>query len=146
MNKINPMPGGDYPEAVEIGLWHANQEHKNERISQVILIGDASAKSKKSIINFRNKYGGESYWKTSKFGDLTHYKDEVQKLKCSGIQVHAFYLNNEAKRNFEEIAKETNGFCQFLDIDTSAGSEILANTVTECILKSVGKDNGVNGE
>ena len=33
MSKIKATGGGDNPEAIEIGLWHANQENKNEEIS-----------------------------------------------------------------------------------------------------------------
>ncbi len=33
MSKIVVIGGGDNPKAIEIGLWHANQENKNEEIS-----------------------------------------------------------------------------------------------------------------
>ncbi len=75
----------------------------------MILIGDAPAKSKESIIEYRNNFKGEPYWKESKFGERTHYIDELQKLKNSEIPVHAFYLNKGARNNFEEIARETKG-------------------------------------
>ncbi|CAF4513141.1 unnamed protein product, partial [Rotaria sp. Silwood2] len=35
------VEGGWANEAIEIGLWHANQENEKENITQVILIGDA---------------------------------------------------------------------------------------------------------
>ena len=41
METITAKGGGDYEEAIEIGLWHANSEHEKNDISQVILIGDA---------------------------------------------------------------------------------------------------------
>ena len=47
------------------------------------------------------------------------------------IPVHAFYLHNDAKTKFEEIAKETGGSCKPLDIHSKDGSEILTNIVTE---------------
>ncbi|CAF4350286.1 unnamed protein product, partial [Rotaria magnacalcarata] len=37
MNTIG-VEGGWVNEAIEIGLWHANQEHEREPITQVILI------------------------------------------------------------------------------------------------------------
>ncbi len=33
METVNAKGGGDYPEAIEIGLWHANQENLNEGVS-----------------------------------------------------------------------------------------------------------------
>ena len=39
-------------EAVEVGLWHALQEHNNEPISSVILIGDAPP----NTVTTYNKY------------------------------------------------------------------------------------------
>ena len=44
--------GGLGEEAVEVGLWHALQEHKKEPISSVILIGDAPP----NTIDTWNKY------------------------------------------------------------------------------------------
>jgi hypothetical protein len=62
---------------------------------------------------------------------MTHYIDELQKLKKKGIPVHAFYLHKQAKNNFEEIARETNGSCHHLDINTEDGSEILTDIITK---------------
>ncbi|CAF5016018.1 unnamed protein product, partial [Rotaria sp. Silwood1] len=45
MNTIN-VEGGDGNEAIEIGLWHANNENTREKITQVILIGDAPPNTK----------------------------------------------------------------------------------------------------
>jgi len=44
METITARGGGDYEEAIEIGLWHANTENEKNEISQVILIGDAPSK------------------------------------------------------------------------------------------------------
>lgn len=33
MSTISAKGGGDYEEAIEIGLWHANQENNNEEIT-----------------------------------------------------------------------------------------------------------------
>ena len=48
MDKIEPA-GGWGTEAVEIGLQHCNLENKIQPISQVILIGDIGANSKKEV-------------------------------------------------------------------------------------------------
>ena len=44
METITARGGGDYEEAIEIGLWHSNNENEKNEISQVILIGDAPSK------------------------------------------------------------------------------------------------------
>jgi hypothetical protein len=146
MEKISASGGGDYEEAIEIGLWHANQENEKEEISQVILIGDAPAKAVDQIKEYRKSYGGEEYWKNSKFKQMTFYKDELQKLKNNNIPVHAFYLDNGARSNFEEIARETGGKCESLNINSSMGSDILTNVVTEQILNSIGQARGKGDE
>ena len=101
--------GGDYEEAIEIGLWHVNSEDEKNDVSQVILIGDAPAKSKKQIVEYRNAYSGEEYWKKSPFKQVTTWEEEVQKLKAKKIPVHCFYLHDGAKVNFKQIASETGG-------------------------------------
>ena len=68
-------------EAIEIGLWHANNEFDKGRLSQVILIGDAPVKSKKQIIDNRNKYNGEKYWENTPFSEATYFETEICKLK-----------------------------------------------------------------
>ncbi len=146
MEKIKPIAGYDYPEAVEIGLWHANQEYQKGGLSQVILIGDAPAKEHEQIVRFRETYGGENYWRTTPFKEITYYRKEIQKLKNNKIPVHAFYLHNSAKTNFSEISRETGGRSEFLDINSANGSELLANVVTEEILRNVGEARGKGNE
>jgi len=48
MNTIE-AEGGLENEAIEIGLWHANRENEKERISQIILIGDAPPNTRREI-------------------------------------------------------------------------------------------------
>ena len=38
----NQTSGGQGNEAIEIGLWHANQEYNIKPITQIIIIGDAA--------------------------------------------------------------------------------------------------------
>ncbi|CAF4652242.1 unnamed protein product, partial [Didymodactylos carnosus] len=60
-NFITPIAatgGGDYEEAIEIGLWYAVQQSEQpDGLSQVILIGDAPAKEKPAIARDRNASG-----------------------------------------------------------------------------------------
>ncbi|XP_047142319.2 uncharacterized protein LOC105845986 [Hydra vulgaris] len=141
MDKILARDGGDYEEAIEIGLWHVNRENDENTVNQVILIGDAPAKTKDQIKKYRNVMG-EKYWKNTDFKVPTFYLDEVEKLKKKGIVVHAFYLDEGAKLNFQEISKETGGKCEALNIDSSDGANILTDIVTRRILSNVGELSG----
>ena len=146
METVSAHGGGDYEEAIEIALWHANNEHEKSEVSQVLLIGDAPSKKKNQISAYRKTYGGEAYWLNSEFKASTHYLNEVAKLKAKNIPVHAFYLDNGAKLNFEEISAATGGKSEFLKINSAAGSDRLTNLVTEKILNSVGQARGKGDE
>ena len=146
MEKVSAKGGGDYEEAIEIGLWHANDEDAKLEISQVILIGDAPPKDKEAIARDRNTYGGETFWKKTPFCKTTHYLLEVEKLKKRHIPVHSFYLEDGAKTKFEEISQITNGKFGSLNIHSSEGSELLTNVVTEQILSNIGQATGKGDE
>ena len=121
-------------EAIEIGLWHANQE---ENLSQVILIGDAAPNTKEEVIAKRNKFS--NFWNVStKFNPPTFYLNELIHLKTKNIPVHAFYIVENARKSFEEIASFTNGNSELLDIYAETGSEILTNLVNIEILRNIG--------
>jgi len=131
--------GGDYEEAIEIGLWYAAQNMNG--LSQVILIGDAPAKERPAIQRDRKAYGGESYWSKTKFSTQTYYLDELRTLRDQNILVHTFYLANGARNNFQNIATPRVGRCQSLDIKSAKGVETLTNCITEEILRNAaGKD------
>lgn len=136
MNTID-VRGGLGNEAIEIGLWHANQEHQREGITQVILIGDAAPNTKADVDTKRNKRG-DYYWANTKFSQRTYYEDELTQLKANQIPVHAFFVAPKAESSFRMIANKTGGRCERLDIESSAGSELLTNLVTEEILRNVG--------
>ena len=87
MNKIN-VSGGLGNEAIEIGLWHANNENDKEPISQIILIGDMPANEEKYVKIHRQHYYTEAYWNKTKFKNATYYKTELAKLKSKEIPVH----------------------------------------------------------
>lgn len=142
MNTIE-AEGGWENEAIEIGLWHANQENEKERISQIILIGDAPPNTRKEIQEKR-KYFGEIYWLDTHFAQVTGYTNELEKLISNNIPVHAYYVERKAKKEFEKIAKCTGGQCQMLDINSSAGSDMLTDLVTETILNNVGGNSKGN--
>lgn len=130
-------------EAIEIGMWHANQENKNGEVSQIILIGDAPANSSAEVQSKRG-HRGENYWRRTKFSQATHLDAELKTLKDQGIKVHAFYVAPYAKSNFESIAASTGGRCEFLDINSKSGAELLTHLVTEEVLRNVGGDSRGN--
>ena len=141
MEKISASGGYGDKEAAELGLWHANNEHEKESISQVILIGDAGANAEDEVTSKRN-YKGEAYWTSTKFAKKTFWKEEAEKLSKNNIPVHAFYVHNRAKPNFTDISALTKGRCEFLNVNSSEGTETLVNLVTEALLENVGKQNG----
>lgn len=146
MSKIQ-VKGGLGPEAIEIGLWHANQEVSRGVVSQVILIGDAPPNSEANVQSHRTNYhGGENYWGRTKFGPKTFYKTELEKLKNKGIKVHGFYVAEYAKASFTEIANSSGGHCEYLDVNGPNGEELLTRFVTLEILKNVGEQSGVGAQ
>ncbi|EAR88867.2 helicase carboxy-terminal domain protein (macronuclear) [Tetrahymena thermophila SB210] len=146
LETVEPKGGQDYEEAVEIGLQHANQENQNQEIAAIIILADAPSKSMSSIQSYREKYGGESYWKTTKYSEITDYKKEMQKLKDTNIPIHSFYLDERAKSNFEEISEFTNGKCEGFNIDSNDASDKLIKIIVEPILQNVGKQNGLGDD
>ncbi|KAL4489801.1 hypothetical protein ABPG72_022441 [Tetrahymena utriculariae] len=146
LETIKPKGGEDYEEAVEIGLQHANQENDNQELTAIILLADAPSKNMSQIKSYRNKYGGESYWKKTKYSQITDYKQEIEKLNNANIPIHCFYLHDRAKSNFDEIAEFTGGKCDRFNIDCEEASNTLIKVVVEPILKNVGKQNGLGDE
>ncbi|ETN97226.1 hypothetical protein RFI_40305 [Reticulomyxa filosa] len=148
-------------EAIEIGLAHVNRECETEGVSQVILIGDAPANTKEEVItrrrdcSFRPRAGstirqmvgfyssGEDYWKSTKlFSKPTYYEEELLLLRQRGIRVHAFFVNAQARQNFNEIATVTDGRCEALDINSVKGSDLLTDLVSEEVLRDTGGSKG----
>ena len=140
MEKIGP-DGGQGREAIEVGLWHAYNEHQKENISQVILIGDAPANTIDEVTSNRISRG-EAYWSKTKFANKIFWEQEANKLKSSNVPVHAFYVADYAKENFTAIATRTQGRCEFLDVNSPAGADLLTNLVSEVVLNNIGQQNG----
>ena len=136
MNNIE-SDGGWGNEAIEIALWHANRENEREPITQVILIGDAPPNTRQEIQDKRNSFGSR-YWSKTKFAQPTYYQNELEKLQSNNIPVHAFYVDERAKKSFENIAESTGGRSEMLDINSPTGSETLTHLVTEKVLQNVG--------
>ena len=136
MSTIN-VAGGLGNEAIEVGLWHANKEYERDEITQVILIGDIAPNTQAEVTQRRKIYG-ENYWVNTRFARPTYYVTELANLIARKIPVHAFFVAKGAEQSFRDIAQQTGGRCEPLDINSLAGSEMLTNLVTEEILRNVG--------
>jgi len=78
------VAGGWGNEAIEIGLWHANQQALTKKgLSQVILIGDAPPNTVDEVNYKRNsqrKYFVLDYWSRTKYREPTNSEIELRKL------------------------------------------------------------------
>jgi hypothetical protein len=80
------IEGGEGNEAIEIGLWHANQEilyNKGISLSMVIIIGDAPPNTLNEVKEKRKgaakTTGNPNYWaRTKNFKVETHWEIERQ--------------------------------------------------------------------
>jgi hypothetical protein len=139
MDTITPAYGMG-SEAIEVGLWHVNNEVARKRADQryqVILIGDMPPNSREEVAAKRGGRG-EAYWGSTKFKQATHYEAELRRLVTECVPVHAFYVNTNAREAFSSIASASRGSCLALDVHSRAGGETLTGLVTERILNDVG--------
>ena len=65
----------------------------------------------------------------------TDYRTECAKLKNAKIKVFSFYLNQNARKAFDEISKVTGGQSQALD---PKEAESLIHAVSETALEDIG--------
>jgi hypothetical protein len=128
-------------EAIEIGLWQANQEIN---LSQVILIGDARANLDQEIEQRRNS----PILKGTIFEKPTYYSNELDTLIKKDIHVNTVYLKNNKSlnkqktdiENYQEIAAKSKGSYQYLDLESDNSHELLISLITQPALYSVGGD------
>jgi len=112
---------------------------KKKKISQVILIGDAAPNTPQEV-TFKRKHQaskGEEYWTKSKYADVKSADAELAQLIENKIPVHAFYINNAARAAFESISSKSGGVCKPLDINSEKGADVLADLVTQTILRAL---------
>ena len=89
-------------------------------------------------------FGVKHDWSQSKYcKNQTHYEDEVMRLKENKVEIHTFYMRDDAiaKNSFEWMAKNSygNGKCHYLDIAHPDGAKTLTNLVSVKILKGCGE-------
>eukprot|EP01059_Diplonema_ambulator_P035866 TRINITY_DN8638_c0_g2_i1.p2 TRINITY_DN8638_c0_g2~~TRINITY_DN8638_c0_g2_i1.p2 ORF type:complete len:323 (+),score=130.16 TRINITY_DN8638_c0_g2_i1:2-970(+) len=125
--------GGLGPEAIEVGLQYAA---KQEGLKQVILMGDAPANDPAKIPAYRRVYGiPENH---PLIGPPTTADCELGKLHSKGVAVHAFSLAARANTNFEQMAAETGGKFNTLDVNAADSAERLTDFWSETVLRDVG--------
>jgi hypothetical protein len=136
--------GGCGNEALEMGLWHVNQQiAKGVDVSQVIVIGDMPPNTVGEVRDRRESVQseglrGSDYWaQKTPFVDQTHYIPELKKIAQRAIPIHARYLQPAAKKAFDEFATRTNGTSGELNIDRPEGAEQLTGIFAASILKNI---------
>lgn len=130
LGSVDPLYGWGN-EAIEVALWQANEEAD---LSQIVLIGDAPPNTKQEVQDKRSSQN----WTATKYKNPTYYEDELNKIKNKDISVHCYYLDNSAKQKFNEIATQTGGKCDHLDIFSEKGPEMLINHLTVKVLEKIG--------
>jgi hypothetical protein len=139
--------GGWGPEAVEVGLMHALEEHKKRPLDQIILIGDAPANPLEDIVDKRRHgHGSDSYWDKqqptwSPTGipkkEAMAMLQQIQLVKP--VPLHAYHMAKRAQQSFENLAACTGGgSAQKLDVNSSKGADDLTDAVCKQILSSLG--------
>jgi len=129
-------------EAIEIGLWHVNNELTNGDVTQVLLIGDMPPNNPTEVLQRRTSYGGDNFW-SSHFGPKTDSTEQLKKIIQKNIPIYAFYVNRAAQKAFENFAQQTGGKAAPLDVNSPQGAEDLTNAVAEAVLHDVGGDEYV---
>ena len=98
------------------------------------MIGDIGPNSKLQVAKARAMHD----FSNTQFKTATYWEAEVEQLKQQSVPVHAFYVKDRAKTQFDEIAKRTNGKSDFLDVNGAEGAKLLTDVITTQILDNIG--------
>ena len=133
-------------EAVEIGLWHVNQEAvKPGSVTQVVLIGDMPPNTREEVEKRRANFSKD--WSSTPFRTITFYKDEIEKLQKlnNAIPIHTFYVESSSQSSapsvFKEISSSTKGEYGVLNVGNKEGIQTLEKLFGNKILSDVAKDD-----
>lgn len=114
-----------------IGLQHAVREsRRSTSISQLIIIGDSLANH-------------ESYSTTDASNRPAYDCSEIEKLRVQNIPVHTFYMSDNVKSSFREIAKRTGGRCEGRHNSSSRYAARLTDFVVEEIMRQAARNTAV---
>ena len=135
--------GGQGNEAIEIGLWHVNNEaSKGEGVTQAILIGDMPPNTQEEVD--KKRQGRD--WSQTPYATPTFFQNEVNALarRQPPIPVHSFYVCNSAQEKFAEIATATEGETGELDIHSDGGAKRLKQLFANRVASDVaGEDDAL---
>lgn len=140
LGKIETFGGVDIPEAVEIGLYYANQQTE---LTQVMLVGDANAKDINEVIRDREKFWQKEKWEEI-YGPPTSWEEQVAKLAIKKIPVNAVFLkakDDEKKDNFKDISEKTGG--KYHSIEKSkleSNTKIFQDYLSPFILRDIDEE------
>lgn len=129
-----PAGGGMGNEAIEIAMWHVNQQHTLGPIGQVVIIGDQPPNTREEVPIKRQ----EGSWEGTQFAEPTYFDDEFDTVVGNGIKVHSFYVHSNARQAFQAMSDQSGGECNYLDVDSPDAGENLTHLVTRHILNQQG--------
>ena len=134
------VDGGWGNEAIEVALSHVNKvKASGQLITQILLIGDAAANTPAEVTQKRDQ-SAENWASVPEYSTPTNWEVEIASLTSAppAVPVHAFYIENAARDNFEEIARRTGGRAEKLDVNSAEGDQLLTDCLTEQILENIG--------
>lgn len=137
LERVGPK-GGWGNEALEVFFQALNKE---EKIDQVILIGDAAPNSFQEVPLKRNNRG-ENYWNSNGY-PITNIDKELERFLLKRSPVHSFYLNAGAA--FNSISKRTNGESSPFNLNSMKVADELTAFVVENVLKLIQLRVGKSG-
>lgn len=115
--------------------------NKEDKIDQVILIGDAAPNTPNEVSGKRAGKG-ENYWNSNGY-PATNIDKELEKFALKKSPVHSFYLNAGAA--FSNISKKTGGEASPFNLNSSRVADELTAFVVENVLKLIEAKAGKGG-
>jgi hypothetical protein len=130
MKKVKAA-GGWGNEAIENCYFDINRD---DRVDQVIIIGDAPGHTHAETNLRRTTSNGETYWQSRGF-PLVYADSELLLLKNKRVPIHSFYIpKSKACLYFNQVSSETGGLSQPFNVDAADASSMLAEFIASRIL------------
>lgn len=128
--------GGQGNEAIELALYHALEEHRDDDIAQVIVMGDAPPNTSDET---REKRRDSGYYQTPE----VLCSDVQTELLEAGVTIHAFYVESGHNQRDEFFAIAGGDECKTrqIDLDGEASVDEITGIVTERVLFAYAGDN-----
>ena len=129
---------------MRLSLVYERSDENLDELQDLLIIGDAPPNSRDDVKEKRERRG-ETYWSATKYSKPTYWEDEIKEIAARNIPVHAFYVDNSAKKSFKQFSKMTspNANCSYLNVNSKDGAAKLTDTLSEEILRNVGGEQFV---